>query len=158
MRTGILVALLVTLALSHAPVPVMAQPLDPAQEADGILGTWLTKDGKAHIEIFKCGDVYCGRIIWLSEPIENGQPKRDKENPEQALRDRPIIGLVLMRDFSYEGDATWSGGKVYDPESGDEYQGKMTLEDSSTLDLRGYILLPLFGRTERWTRVVSTPN
>jgi uncharacterized protein (DUF2147 family) len=145
---------IITILLSMAA----PQAEDPEVEAKGILGTWLTTDGKAHIEIFQCGDLYCGKIVWLSEPLESGQPKHDKENPDQALRDRPILGLVLMRDFNYEGDATWSGGMVYDPESGDEYQGKMTLKDPMTLDLRGYILLPLFGRTERWTRVVSAPN
>ena len=150
MRSVAIIALLLLLPAARAA--------DPALEARDILGTWLTTDGKAHIEIYPCGDLYCGKIVWLSEPLENGQPKRDKENPDEALRDRPIIGLILVRDFSYDGDGTWSGGKVYDPESGDEYQGRMTLKDPMTLDLRGYILLPLFGRTERWTRVVSTPN
>lgn len=150
MRSTVFLALLLSLA-----VP---QTADPPVRAEEILGTWLTADGKAHVEIFQCGDRYCGKIVWLSEPLENGLPKRDKENPDEALRDRPILGLVLMRDFSYEGDATWAGGKVYDPESGDEYQGKMTLQDAKTLDLRGYVLLPLFGRTETWTRVVTAPG
>lgn len=44
------------------------------------------------------------------------------------------------------------GGKVYDPESGNEYKAKMTLVDNKTLKLRGYILIPLLGRTEVWTR------
>jgi uncharacterized protein (DUF2147 family) len=147
MRSVAIIALLLLLPAARAA--------DPALEARDILGTWLTTDGKANIEIYQCGDLYCGRIVWLSEPLENGQPKRDKENPDEALRDRPIIGLVLMRDFSYEGDGIWSGGKVYDPESGDEYQGKISLKDAKTLDLRGYVLLPLFGRTETWTRVVT---
>lgn len=150
MRSLAVLALLLSVA-----VP---QTNDPPVGAEEILGTWLTADGKAHIEIFQCGDRYCGKIVWLSEPLENGLPKRDKENPDEALRDRPILGLVLMRDFSFEGDATWVGGKVYDPESGDEYQGKMTLQDGRTLELRGYVLLPLFGRTEMWTRVVTVPR
>jgi len=150
MRFVVMIALLL--------LPPAAQAADPALGARDILGTWLTADGKAHVEIYPCGDLYCGKIVWLSEPLENGQPKRDKENPDAALRDRPIIGLILMRDFSYEGDGTWSGGTVYDPESGDEYQGKMSLKDAGTLDLRGYVLLPLFGRTETWTRVVADPE
>ena len=150
MRSLAIAALLLTLAATPAE--------DPAVEAKDILGTWLTADGKAHIEIFECGDLYCGKIVWLSEPNENGLPKRDKENPDESLRDRPILGLVLMRDFSYDGDGTWSGGKVYDPESGDEYQGKLTLKGAKTLDLRGYVLLPLFGRTEQWTKVATAPD
>jgi uncharacterized protein (DUF2147 family) len=150
MRSVAIIALLL--------LPPAARATDPALEARDILGIWLTTDGKAHIEIYQCGDLYCGKIVWLSEPLENGQPKRDKENPDEALRDRPIIGLILVRDFSYDGDGAWSGGKVYDPESGDEYQGKMSLKDAKTLDLRGYVLLPLFGRTETWTRVETGPK
>jgi uncharacterized protein (DUF2147 family) len=145
--------LVAVVGLCLLPAGLTAQ--DPAGEAGAVLGTWLTTDGKAHIEIYRCEDFYCGKIVWLSEPLENGRPKLDKENPDQSLRERPILGLVLMRDFSYDGDGEWTGGNVYDPESGDEYKGKLTLRDSTTLDLRGYILLPLFGRTEEWTRVVK---
>lgn len=158
MRSVSITPLLILFAALQMMLPSLSPADDPSVESTSILGTWLTTDGKAHIEIFQCGDRYCGKIVWLSEPLEDGKPKRDKENPDEALRDRPIIGLVLMRDFSFEGDATWSGGKVYDPESGDEYQGKMTMEDPTTLDLRGYVLLPLFGRTERWTRVIAAPK
>jgi uncharacterized protein (DUF2147 family) len=49
------------------------------------------------------------------------------------------------------------GGRVYDPESGKDYKGKLHLVDEKTLDLRGYVLIPLFGRTETWTRVLDVP-
>jgi uncharacterized protein (DUF2147 family) len=124
-------------------------------EADRIVGTWLTANAKAHIEVYKCGEKYCGRISWMKEPDENGKPKVDKKNPDEKLRNQSLLGLRLMREFKYDGDNEWVGGKVYDAESGEDYSGKLTLKDDNTMDLRGYVLIPLFGRSETWTRVVT---
>jgi uncharacterized protein (DUF2147 family) len=68
------------------------------------------------------------------------------------LREQPVLGLRIISDFNYDGEGVWSGGTVYDPESGNDYRGKMTLADDRTLELRGYVLIPLFGRSETWTR------
>ena len=120
--------------------------------ADALLGLWLTAEGKARVEITKTGDTYSGKIIWLKEPDEDGKPKVDKKNPDEHLRTRPIIGLEIVYGFTYDDDNEWTGGRVYDPESGNEYKAKMTLVDDKTLKLRGYILIPLLGRSEVWTR------
>lgn len=126
---------------------------DQAGEADRVVGTWLTADGKAHIAISRTGETFVGRIVWLKEPEKDGRPVVDDKNPDEQLRNRPILGLELMYGFSYDGDGEWTGGRVYDPEGGDEYRGKLTLQDQNTMELRGYIMIPLFGRSETWTRV-----
>ena len=51
---------------------------------------------------------------------------------------------------------TWTDGRVYDPESGKTYQGRITLEQEDTLKLRGFVGAPVFGRTSTWTRVEQT--
>jgi uncharacterized protein (DUF2147 family) len=76
----------------------------------------------------------------------------DEKNPEERLRTQPLLGLVILRGFTFDGEDTWEGGKIYDPKSGNDYSAKFELADPSTLELRGYILLPLLGRTEIWTR------
>jgi uncharacterized protein (DUF2147 family) len=121
-------------------------------ESERIVGTWITADEKAHIEIFQKGDAYCGKIIWVKDSVKNGQPAVDDKNPDPKLNRQPILGLELMYGFIYDGDDVWTGGRVYDPESGDEYRGKLHLTDSTTLELRGYVMIPLFGRTETWRR------
>lgn len=121
-------------------------------ESDAILGEWLTAEGKAKVQIYRCDTLYCGKIVWLKEPVKNGREVVDDKNPDPALQNKPVIGLVIVREFTYDGDGEWTGGKVYDPETGDTYSGKMTLKDPHTLRLRGYILIPLLGRTEVWTR------
>ena len=54
--------------------------------------------------------------------------------------------------LSGDGDGAWSGGFIYDPNSGKTYRGKIKLTDPDTLRLRGYIGISLLGRTEVWKR------
>ncbi len=122
-------------------------------EADRVIGTWLTAEGKGKIEVYRCGEEFCGRIVWTRDSLKNGKPLVDDKNPDILLRDRPIRGLEIMRDFRYDGDDEWTGGRIYDPENGNTYSAKMTLQEDGTLELRGYVLIPLLGRSETWTRV-----
>jgi len=123
------------------------------RDRDGILGEWVTAGGESRVEIYRCDSVtYCGRIVWLRDPLKDGKPVTDNKNPEDSLKSRAVLGLQILRGFAYEGDRVWSGGKIYDPKSGNDYSAKMTLIDEQNLDLRGYVVIPLFGRTEKWTR------
>ncbi len=123
------------------------------RDRDGILGQWLTAGGESRVEISRCDSVtYCGKIVWLRDPLKDGKPVADDKNPEDSLKSRPVLGLQILRGFTYRGDGLWSGGKIYDPKSGNDYSAKMTLVDEGNLDLRGYVVIPLFGRTEKWTR------
>lgn len=140
------------LLLLPSAAPAQESTTDTAAEADGILGVWKTADGKALVEVYRCEESYCGRLLWIRDSLKNGTPALDDKNPDESLRTRPVRGLTIMRGFEYDGENIWTGGKVYDPESGNDYQGKLELVDPNTLDLRGYVLLPLFGRTERWIR------
>ena len=44
----------------------------------------------------------------------------------------------------------WSGGKILDPKEGEYYNVKLTTEDGKKMDVRGYIGIPLLGRTQVW--------
>jgi uncharacterized protein (DUF2147 family) len=131
-----------------------------ADAGDKILGVWNTTDNKSQVEIFKEKDKYCGKIINLKDPNwpandeqgMGGKPKNDRGNPDPKLRSRPIVGLQLMNDFVSAGNGKWTGGKIYDPESGKTYKCKLTLVDNKHLDVRGFIGVSLIGRTEVWTR------
>jgi len=120
-------------------------------QSENIIGTWLTQEKDAKVEIYKTDDVYYGKIVWLKEPNdpETGKPQLDKENPDEKKRSQPILGSVMLWGFKYE-DGEYTGGKVYDAREGDTYKGKMWFEDNS-LKMRGYAFV--FYRTETWTRV-----
>jgi len=124
-----------------------------AQNADAILGSWANPSGEDHILIYKHGNKYFGKLDWIKIPNdETGKPKTDKNNPDEKLRTRPEWGLELLKDFSFNGDNVYEDGTIYDPKNGKTYSCKMTLEGTS-LKIRGYIGISLFGRSEIWTRV-----
>jgi len=122
--------------------------------ADAVTGLWLTGNGKGKIQIFKGNDgLFHGKIAWMTDPLEDGKPKLDKHNPDPSKRKTPILGLQLMRGFRFEGERVWVDGKIYDPERGSDYSCKITLVNENTLNVRGFIGLSLFGRTDTWKRV-----
>lgn len=126
----------------------------PGSNPDAILGEWLVGSQKGKVEIYKKGEKYYGKIIWLKEPLQaNGKPKVDANNPEPSKKSQPIMGLNMLSDFKYVGDNNWEDGTIYDPENGKEYSCNLTLKDKNTLDVRGYIGFSWIGRTDTWKRV-----
>jgi uncharacterized protein (DUF2147 family) len=116
-------------------------------------GWWVDQTGKAGIVIAPCGANLCGNIEWLKAPLDpQGQPKTDIHNPQAALQSRPICGLAMLGGFAPDGSGGWTGGWVYDPEAGKIYKAEMHLAADGTLHLRGYIGIPMLGRTAVWTR------
>jgi uncharacterized protein (DUF2147 family) len=122
-----------------------------AGEFPSVDGTWLSGDGDGWIEVRIVGDGLSG-IITGSPNASAERPDTDEENPDPALRDRPLVGLEIFSGFAYAGDGRWKGGTIYDPNSGKTYRCIVTLVDADTLEVRGYVGIPLLGRTETWKR------
>ena len=110
-------------------------------------GDWITP-GKAVVRIAPCGADTCLTLIKLDPTIP---ATRDINNPDASLHQRPLCGLRIGFGFHAPAPSAASGGKLYDPQSGRTYSGKMVSE-GDVLRLRGYYLIPLFGRTEIWHR------
>ena len=128
-------------------------------EAEDVAGVYLVQDGEAHIELRPCGEELCGRIVWLREPLdEEGRVPRDDNNPDPSLRDRTILGLEILSGLKPAPgtDGQWTGGSIYDPESGRTYRCKLRHDGGDLVRLRGYLGFSLLGRTTRWTRVSAT--
>lgn len=122
-------------------------------QADKILGTWLSADKKAHVEIYKTvSGAYYGKIIWLAEPNDpaTGKPKVDSKNPDASKRNQTILGSLTFINFTYD-DGEYTGGKIYDCRDGKTYTGKLWLNADGTLSMRGYI--GFLYSTETWTRL-----
>lgn len=134
-------------------VTVLVLPAYSQNKADDIIGVWLT-GGKepAKIQIYRSGEKFYGKIIWLKNPTENGKQRMDTNNPDETKRNNPVMGTVILSGFRFDGDEEWKGGDIYDPESGKTYSSYMYLKDTNTLKVRGYVGISLFGRTETWTR------
>lgn len=145
-----LLALAATFFLSSTAV-VSAQ-----DDGDAIIGVWEPSHGKARVKVDKIGEKYYGKIVWLREPNdeETGEPKTDRNNPDEALRSTPLRGYRILKDFVYKGDGEWADGTIYDPENGNTYSCTIKLKDDNTMDIRGYIGVSAFGRTDVWKRLV----
>ncbi|WP_350284553.1 DUF2147 domain-containing protein [uncultured Croceitalea sp.] len=115
--------------------------------ADDVIGQFWTEKKEGKIEIYKENDIYFGKIIWRKDA------RLDTENPDEALRDRSVIGIVFMEDFVFDG-GKWVDGEIYSIDNGNVYASKMWFEDDKdTLKLRGFVGLSLFGKTATLTRV-----
>ena len=121
--------------------------------AQDVIGKWKLADGTAIVEVYKSGDSFNGKIVWLQNPTESdGTPAKDDNNPDKSLRSRQIMGLNMLSGLKKTGDE-YSGGKIYDPGNGKTYNCSMKVEGDvlkvrGSLDKRG-----LLGRTMDWFRV-----
>ena len=125
-------------------------------QAGSAVGHWLTEDGESQVEIYRItGNKFNGRIVWLEEPLnDEGKPKVDDKNPDRALRDRPTMGLEILKDFTFNSSKQeWEKGTIYDPKSGRTYDCYMWLDGNNTLKLKGFVLgMRFLGREATWTR------
>jgi len=116
-------------------------------------GVWLI-DGKAAVQIFDCSGLLCGRILWLQSPRDpQDQLKRDKNNPDPALRPRRLCGLTILWGLSPAGPDRWGGGWFYNPDDGKTYRVSVELRSADLLMARIYLGIPLFGETKTLLRV-----
>lgn len=121
--------------------------------AQDVTGKWKLEDGTAIVEVYKSGDSYNGKIVWLAEPTENdGSPAVDSNNPDKALRSRRLIGLNMLSGLRKSGNE-YAGGQIYDPGNGKTYNCSMKVE-GDVLKVRGSLdKKGLIGRTMDWFRV-----
>lgn len=136
--------------------------LQAYSQADRVIGIWLTEKQNSQVEIYKnAAGKYEGKLVWLKEPLdENGRPKTDKENPDASMRNRPLRGTILLRDFVYDERAReWKSGTIYDPENGKTYDAYMWLDGNNTLKIKGFVLgMRFMGRSTTWSRERSVRN
>lgn len=91
----------------------------PAQAAAPIAGRWVTPEGDSIVTIGPCGKLTCGRITAFLRPPSTPNPT-DRNNPDPALRKRPVLGLAVLSGFTDQG-RDWRG-RIYDPRSGKSYK------------------------------------
>lgn len=126
-----------------------------------ILGLWEVEEGDGRIEIFRCGDKFCGRIAWLKEPNYpmddkggmGGRPLLDRDNPKKELKGRQQLGLVIMEGYTFRGSNLWDDGTIYNTENGRTYKSRLSLKSRDRLQLRAFIGISLLGGSTLWKRV-----
>lgn len=120
--------------------PITAAPPDPTASygPTDVEGYWRTDDGDT-VHVYPCGDEsMCGRVV-ASPNIAPGAPMpTDENNPNPALRDRPVIGLVIIEGFE-KTPSGWRRGAIYDPFNGKTYRSAMIRIGADRLKLQGCI-------------------
>jgi uncharacterized protein (DUF2147 family) len=136
------IALFLLLGLVPATILLAAGPRFP------LVGRWQTIDPETNtvdgvVEVYKTGNKFYGKLVWtkIENPIDvNGDGKS-------------LLGRVILFDFVHDEDEEYTGGRVYNPRDGKTYRGKIEVQDNGrTLKLRGYVGIPLFGRSQYWRR------
>lgn len=121
-------------------------------------GRWRTIDDstgetKSIVEIYGAADgTLEGRVLEVLRSDQGPHPIC-KECPADR-KDQPIEGMVIIWGMKAKGDQ-WGGGHILDPKNGKTYKCKLSLSKDDRLEVRGFIGVPVLGRTQIWTRELS---
>lgn len=144
-------AFLILLAAAIACVPGFAAG---AAALNSPVGRWKTVDDKTRqvksiVEIRDVNGELQGRIVQLFNPPV---PHPLCIQCPGAFKNHPVLGMRILWGLRQENNQ-WTGGRVLDPENGNIYRCTLSLEKGGkVLEVRGYIGVSIFGRTERWLR------
>lgn len=145
LRPAWLVSLLFLCMAVHVPRAIAATSVTR--------DVWLM-DSKVAVQIFNCGDLLCGRVVWLVIPRDaQGVLNHDKRNPDVALRQRPLCGLTVLWALHPKGANRWEDGWFYNPFDGKTYRVSAKLTSADLIIARVYRGFPLFGKTKTLQRV-----
>ena len=116
-------------------------------------GVWLF-DKKVAIEVYKCGDLLCGRILWLKVPRDSdGELVLDRKNPNPALRNRRLCGLTIITGLRPLGDNLWDSGRFYNPDDGNTYNVLAELVSDDLIVVRLFETNTFLGQNKTLERV-----
>ena len=102
-----------------------------ALAGEGANGVWMLDSGKVTVRITPCGASLCGAIVGLAKPLnKEGKPKVDRKNPNESLRNRPLMGLTILANMRPAGENRWSG-TIYNADDGRTYSSYMKLSGSN---------------------------
>lgn len=102
---------------------------------EGPLGVWIDHTGRGAVEITKCGEALCGKVVWVA----------DKENAKGC-------GLEILGNVKPMGDGTYDEGWIYDPDRDAKFDVELVPEGNGKLTVVGYKGIKLFSETFTWTR------
>ncbi len=121
------------------------------EDGDQILGTWVNEEQTTHIEIYKKDGQYYGKIVWI--PIaedQDGNPITDRNNPDEELRDRELLGMDILEGFEYK-KGEWKNGTLYSPQRGKSLSPTLVITSDDELNIK--VKKGLLRRTITWTRL-----
>lgn len=133
-------------------------------QVPSVMGVWLVEKKTAQVRIAPCpspaNGPICGTIVHILDLRgPNGQvttedAANDWRNVDPKLRDRKVLGLVMLYNFKKTSDPnSFEDGYIYNGDNGKTYNANVSLQPDGTLKVRGYVGSPMFGESQIWTRV-----
>lgn len=126
-----------------------------------ITGYWQTIDHSTNkpsslIYIWYADNQFYGKVAKIY--AENSHKTNDRcWRCKGEFYGKPILGLRIIRALIEDRPAHYTNGLVLDPENGAEYHCNATvMAEGKELHLRGYIGIPLLGRTDVWYHVPAS--
>ena len=147
------------LALTALGVAATAACMGAAKAEPRFDGHWMDSDGEVIIEVMACGRNRCAKVAWLKQPLgPDGLPLRDYKNSDPKLATRLVCGMDIISGFKQQPDGTWGGANVYVPDQGMSFSGKAEVLSETQIKVTGFVVLPIFGSSEVWSRVQGPPT
>jgi uncharacterized protein (DUF2147 family) len=122
------------------------------------VGLWKTIDDdtkkeRSLVRIADHGGVLSGKVEKYLDPSIAADTTCDKCTDDR--KDQLVLGMTIVRGIKKDTDRDllWNGGTVLDPANGKAYKARlMPIDGGKKLEVRGYIGVPMFGRTQTWIR------
>ncbi len=119
-------------------------------------GLWQTVSDRTGqpgglVRVVEVDGEYTGTVVAVfSPPAPDAHPLC--ELCQGDLKDKPVVGMIILRGVRRLGDR-YSTGQILDPDEGQVYNCRIALlDDGRKLEVRGFIGIPLFGRSQTWVR------
>ena len=118
----------------------LAADADPS----AVAGRWWTQDRDGIVQIEPCGAGLCGSVVGVTNFTADGSSPKD-------LHGRSRCHLQIIPDGKVDEDGVWAS-HITNPDDDKTYTITLRVDHDGRLRMRGYIGIPLFGRTVFWTR------
>jgi uncharacterized protein (DUF2147 family) len=127
-----------------------------ASRADVLLGEWWTEAREGRVRFTRASDgTFRGTTTCcIPDKPSPERPAQDIHNPDPKQRGRSTVGIVIIWKLVYE-DGEYSGGYVYNPRDGKTYRFAVEIVNDGTIEVRGYVGIPLLGQSQIWKRALG---
>lgn len=115
-----------------------------AANPSAVFGIWWTPERDGVVEFTRCPAGLCGRVAGIVNFDANGLPPRD-------LHGNSRCHLPLVSEGRLDEDGVWDSA-ILNPDNDKRYTVRLQVSDDGRLRMRGYVGLPMFGKTVYWTR------
>jgi uncharacterized protein (DUF2147 family) len=134
-----------------------------ASAFDHLPGLWQQVDDhtgrvQALIRITRSNTGLYSGVVEKIIPAPGDDPDPKCEDCRDHRRNQRVLGMQIIDGLRRTADMKYEGGEILDPDDGRVYRLRITvLGDGTRLDVRGYLGISLFGRSQVWQRAPAAP-